>query len=510
MLETEIRFAVPRDLDSTVERFLFSAASGGTEFNRTTYFDTPDSLLWRNGIECRVTATGAGFRQTVKNRVAGGSAFWRNEQEICIDVEQPYLPMLQAAVANDIAGRLAPGSIHPRFRVEINRRRKVVGGGEFPVEANHDVGCIIDGDRAIEFDEVEVKSRRGASGFTETCLDFLDGAPCGLQTEGRAARGFRLLTGEPPAPVHAEFVHVPPETPTPEAISMILRGAFAQALANQAALIRTGHPESIHQMRVGLRRLRSVLSAFAPVLALSETDGLIAATKTLFARLGEIREADVFATETIETIPDALIAGRARDTLLREVRRYRDGTYADVIETIGGPEFARFAVRWHQWIEGERWLRDGNPVDRLMIRRPISQFAEGRLDEMRGKLLRRGRRASRGTLEDWHRLRLAAKKLRYAGEPLLLVQHAEPDGGGKARLTKSMARLQDDLGQFNDMCNVAPFLRRVAEKVPPRSRHGFDEAAAFCTGWSHAEASHAVDRLARTWKKFESVHGSAF
>ncbi|MCB1958738.1 MAG: CHAD domain-containing protein, partial [Rhodocyclaceae bacterium] len=166
------------------------------------------------------------------------------------------------------------------------------------------------------------------------------------------------MTGEKPTPVTAPKVRIAPDMTVPEAVSATLHAAFAQVLANHAALIQAGQPESIHQMRVGLRRLRATVSAFEPVLDLKDAKSLLAETNRVFSRLGDIRDADVFLTETASVIPADPSGPRGRELLLREVGRFRERAYKDIVAYAAGPDFARLTVRWYGWIEGDAWLRD--------------------------------------------------------------------------------------------------------------------------------------------------------
>ena len=498
MIEAEIRFSVPRDHDATVKEHFPDAA----EFNRAVYFDTPDHRLWKSGVECRIRENGKGRRQTVKKRIPGSPAFAREEHEIPVESLELNASHLEAVLPPVLRGEAA--RLAPVFSTDVKRSKRVIERRDDVVEAVHDRGRIAANGKSLEIDDVEHELRRGAPrSLADACLAFLELAPCGLETQGKAARGFRLLTGEPSAPVLAETVRVPPSTAIPEAAAAMMRSAFAQVLANHAALVQTAHPEAVHQMRVGLRRLRSTLSAFGPVLDVSGAAGMLAAAKSLFSRLGDVRDADVFAAETAASFPKDLLDGKLAKVLMEEVARFRERALADAIDLLAGPEFARLTVRWHGWIEDGEWLRDERPVDRLLARRPVGEFAATRLANMHRRLVKRGRRALKGDIDDWHNARIAAKQARYAGAPLLQV--LDEDGRGARRYSKRLARLQNDLGKFNDMCNVAPFLLRVRETVPEHAKADFVEAAAFCSGWSGAEVVRAVSRLGESWKKFEAA-----
>ncbi|MCA8927993.1 MAG: CHAD domain-containing protein, partial [Alphaproteobacteria bacterium] len=374
----------------------------------------------------------------------------------------------------------------------------------------YDRGRITAGPHGQAIHELELELKQGSDAdLADAVLAFLDRVPAGLQTLGKAARGFQLATGDTPQPVFQEKQRISADTVLPEAVALILRSAFAQALANQAAVVATEAPEAVHQMRVGLRRLRSIVAAFRPVLDLSATGDLLERTKAFFSLLGDVREADVFLTETVDTFPQSHGGGERHAVLVREVERFRDQARKRMIAHAAGPEFARLALGWLRWIEGGDWLRNDQPLDRLLQTRPVGAFAAGRLESLTRKLVKRGHRALTGSVDDWHAARIAAKKLRYAGGPLLTVVDHEAGLKGTAqgsrRATKRLARLQDELGRFNDLCNVPLLLDRVAASVPPGSRPAFAVAAAYCGGWCDARVAHAIPRLETTWQAFEAA-----
>lgn len=503
MAEVEIRFAVPHDLDARVARLYAASPARTVEHNETTYFDTPDLALWRRGIECRIRQGDAGLRQTVKAPVPGGAAFARAESELRLTDNQLNFGHLRTAIP--AAADLDLGALRPVFRAHVERQRRLIERNGAEIEAAYDQGTLVSDRQSLAIDDVEHELKHGGhDGLANSCLDFLDEAPCGLQTQSKAARGFRLVTGDAPVVALAEPLHLPPDTAIPDAIRAMLRSAFAQVLRNHAPLIETSDPEAVHQMRVGIRRLRAVLSAFSPVLFLGAAEDLLSETKAVFAQLGDVRDADVFLLETLPRMPDGEQDEGARRTLQREVERFRRRTRAASVAYFTGADFARLAVRWQGWIESGRWLRDDRLVDRLLKTRPVHEFASARLARMTRKLLRHGHRARSGAIDDWHRVRIAAKKLRYAGDPLKALLD-DSEKRGRTRIRK-LAALQDDLGVFNDMCNVAPFLQRVRGGVPQGARPAFAEATAFCAGWSEAEAAHAVAHLEKTWKKFEAAN----
>ena len=510
MAETEVRFALTPPLAQRLKRHHLQDARGPAEQNETVYYDTPERLLWQHGAEFRVRRNAKGVKQTVKYQAGAEALFAREEAEIELPTAVPDTDHLHASIPASLSARIAGQVLEPVFQTSVTRRKTVFAQGTSQIELAYDQGRITAGAGNMPIHEVELELKDGCdTDLADAALAFLDVVPAGLLTQGKAARGHQLAAGAKPQPVFQDKQELEPSTVLPTAIAAMLRSAFGQALANHAPLLETDNPEAVHQMRVGLRRIRSILSGFRPVLDLSGAEGLLNETKAFFALLGDVREADVFLTETIETFPPDHGGEERRAILEREVDRFRNRVRRDAQDFAAGPAFARLALGWLRWIEGGGWLRHAQPLDRLLQNRPVGQFAAGRLASMNKKLQKRGHRALTGTVDDWHEARIAAKKLRYAGGPLLAVVDdsgsLERTAKGTPRTTKRLAKLQNELGRFNDLCTVAPFLERVTQGVPARSRRRFDTAAAYCSGWCDAQVQYAIPRLEARWEAFEAA-----
>lgn len=510
MTETEIRFALSPALAERLERRYLAENAGTAEQNETVYYDTPGRLLWRHGAEFRVRQNANGIKQTVKYRTDEANPFARHEAETSLPSPVPDTVHLRTSLPPALAALTEGEVFEPVFRAIVTRRKLTFPQSGSRIELAYDRGEIAAGSRTIPMLEAELELMEGSDAdLADAALAFVAAVPAGLLTQGKAARGYGLATGAQPKPAYQDKQELAPATPLPEAIAAMLRSGFVQALANQAALLATDEPEAVHQMRVGLRRMRSIVSAFRPVLDLSGAGALLQETKAFFTLLGDVREADVFLTETVARFPAEHGGAERHAVLVREVERFRVQARKRAKDYAAGPAFARLALGWLRWIEGGSWLRHEQPLDRLLLTRPVSQFAAGRLTKMQKTLHKRGHHALRGTVDDWHEARIAAKKLRYAGGPLLAVLDEDGElartAKGTPHATKRLAKLQDELGAFNDLCTVAPFLERVADTVPARARQEFAVAAAYCSGWCDAQVQHAVPRLEARWKDFEDA-----
>ncbi len=442
------------------------------------------------------------FIQTIKSADNAGSPWVRHEHETPVASFEPSRAHLLEHLPGRDGADATFGALRPIFETRLTRRRLSCTRQDGTVEAVFDQGNITAAGRSSPILEVEHELKVGKpSALSRSCLEFLERSPCAIGTEGKAARGYRLWRGGEAQPVYHKKLRVVPEMQLPEAFHKILNDSFSHTLANVPALADTGVAGSIHQMRVGLRRMRSALYAFKPILDQSGAGDLAVGIKRFFALLGDVRDADVFLSDVLPTIPNDVLPMRSRRLLIRLSETHRAVALSRLQASLASEGFARLVVEIDTWIEGRTWLAATRPIDRLLNDRRIGEFAAARLRNMHRKFIKLGRRAVNGTLEDWHQVRIMSKKLRYAGQPLLAALHDDAVPG----YAKNLARLQETLGHINDAHNVRAYLDNIRRSVPARSDSAFAEAAAYCIGWGAASAQAASRVVADGWRDFEAT-----
>src|SRR4029078_8158040 len=164
--------------------------------------------------------------------------------------------------------------------------------------------------------------------------------------------------------------------------------------------------------------------------------------------LGGRAEGDVFVAQTLLPLAAADLGKTLESVLRREIAAFRAAAYERARTELTSAEFARLVVQLNDWIESKNWLKADRPIDALLVERAAEDFAVPRIRALHGKLLRQGAKARCGTLDDWHRTRIAAKRLRYAGEPLFQALAPKID---TERLSKQLRRLQNFLGRLHDL-----------------------------------------------------------
>src|SRR5262245_35345978 len=497
--ETEIKFAVEkgRKTEGMGEGTLHPATY------ETLYFDTDNLDLRRHRVELCVRKRDGQIIQKIKTRQANGGLIGCQSHEIVLSDLEPNLEHARALFAPDLRDLISRAALKPRFRTSFSRISRQFATDSCLTCASFDEGCIEANGRSELISEVEFKLKGGRlESYTQECLSFLAEVPAALLIESKAARGYRLAAGELPHAVGAPHLVVPWNLPMPKAIMRILHHGFQHFLDNYPAVTLAGEPEGIHQMRVAMRRMLSAIRMFAPVLRLEDTRALFQALKTIFSQLGGVREADVFITEMLPPLGAAGLGKTLESVLRREVAAFRAAAYQRARAQLTSAEFARLVVQLNDWIESRNWLKAERPIDVLLVERATEDFAVPRIRALHAKLLKEGAKARYGTLDDWHRTRIAAKRLRYAGEPLFQILAPNID---TERLSKQLNRLQNSLGRLNDLQSITPFLARVRLHVQGRSRRNFEAAEHFCRGWAGVAAANLVDHAEEAMRGFERI-----
>jgi inorganic triphosphatase YgiF len=500
--EIETKFAVDASYKPQVLAGL-GDAPGPLATYEAIYFDTDHLDLRRHQVELRLQYSNGQIVQRIKARAHNGKIFaWQSHKLVLSDL-QPNIDHARAFLPAIMRDAISLSALRPRFNTCFSRISHQFANAACTTLTSFDEGYIEAAGRSELISEVEFELKGGRLGsYTEECLSFLDRVPAALLVESKAARGYRLASSELPCAVSAPHIVVPWNLPLPEAIMRILRHSFQHLLDNHPAVTLSGAPESIHQMRVAMRRLRSAIRMFNPVLRLEEANGLLEGLRAFFSRLGEVREADVFIGETLPSITRAGLWEKLESVLREEITSFRDGIYREARGELTSPEFARLVVQLNNWIEGGNWLKAERPIDSLLIERATEDFVVPRIRARYSKLLKQGSKARHGTLDDWHRARIAAKKLRYAVEPLFGVLAPKID---TKRFSKQLSRLQTSLGRLNDLQTITPFLARVRPHVQGRNRRNFEAAEHFCRGWSGAAAAILIDHAEEGMKGFEKI-----
>lgn len=449
---------------------------------RSVYFDTPDRALAGAGLSLRIREARGKRIQTVKQADQGTAGiFARPEWERPVSDDSPVLDD-----ANPVAGILAGrgARLAPVFAISTTRRTWTLDEGGARIEAVIDRGEIAAGDRQSPLCECELELVSGPPAALFALARRLGAvAPVKLGVLTKSERGYRL-TGALPVAVKAEDVALDPGMTAAQAFQRIVLSCLRQFRLNEDLLLAARAPEPLHQARVALRRLRSALTIFRPMLGVS--DALLREElRWLAGALGDARDLDVL-------LPRAP-AGPLQD----RIRAGREAAYDAVAEALASDRARALMLDLAEWIHGGDWLAD--PGAQHVREEKAQDFAAAALSQFRRKVKKGGRDLSQLADEARHDLRKDAKKLRYAAEffaPLFAGDRRK----GRKRFGAALEAFQDHLGALNDLAAAPMVLDRLGLADAPGAADLVQAAdrAALLTA---AEETHrALVRAERYWR----------
>ena len=435
------------------------------------YFDTPDRVLAQARMALRLRRIGGRWMQTLKVAGTSGAAFsQRDEWEMLLAAPRLALGRLRdtplAAIGSPraLAHRLAPVFV-TSFRREI-RQLTLADGSR--VECAIDTGTIQSGrgkeKKNARISEVEFELKAGDASALLRFVHRLahDVAMLPLPSS-KAERGYALANSAETLPAKAQLPLVTACTPVRTHLSRVV-AACQRAVLLDAHVLHASREaagvdgpgvdtEFVHQARVAVRRMRSALRTFRPVLGKRRFETINATLRDIGQVFGAARDWDVFCDQTLARI--ARIVGdddageAAMQALREEARRQRQQAH----------------VRLFDYLHSSKAGSDAIGIERFLLRfdecggKPLGDLAPRWLEQHQRCVVDRARRIATLDDEARHRLRIDVKRLRYA----LDLLDALYDGDDVRRYRKALSELQDELGALNDAVVAQGLMQAMGE-----------------------------------------------
>ena len=265
------------------------------------------------------------------------------------------------------------------------------------------------------------------------------------------------------------------------------------------ALVHRFAPDSVHQMRIATRQLRSALATFRPLLVRESTELVRFDLGWLGGLLGLVRDAEVERQRLAK-----LVANESAELVIGPVAERLDAHFAVIYRNA------------HQQVlealSSERYLKLLEALDILVGELPLKSAAAELAEEAMPKLVRRDwERLSRafaaaehappGPLRDLflHETRKAAKRTRYSAEAVIPIV-----GRRAEKFARAAKKLQTLLGEHHDSVEFRAVLLQVAAEAH------LDGQDSFTYGRLHAieqaRAEGIEKQLSMTWSRIAARH----
>jgi CHAD domain-containing protein len=231
--------------------------------------------------------------------------------------------------------------------------------------------------------------------------------------------------------------------PCETAFRVVAHRYLGDLTANHDATCK-GDPVALHQMRVALTRLRTVIVFFTPMVADSQRTPIRDGLKWLNAHLGAVRDLDV----AIERL--GAIGKRPKAALYR--RSWGDkraDSHSLLAQALQSARYRRLIRDASAWVENGPWsARRGAPAARERAA-PVAEYGVEKLARWQERLLKKSGKLLKMDAEKRHRLRLLNKKLSYSIEAMEDLRSDKKFSHLQAGL-KYLRKAQRTLGQLND------------------------------------------------------------
>ena len=438
----------PRDL--ATNGLALGVEERGSRTLTATYHDTEDLRLARWGATLRYrTGEGRSGRWTLKLPDAGlGSRteldFRGSPQKVPDEVHRLVVALVRSA------------PLKPAAKLRTRRRTWALtdSEGEVAELVDDDVSVLEGRVVAARFREVEIEARSATLAQLEEIARALKkgGAVPGDQIP-KAVRAFGPRAQAPPDVPVSDPVR--PGDPAAGAVRAVLLDGTRRVMRHHAGVV-LGDAESVHQMRVGARRLRSDLRTFSSLVDEAWARAVTVNLAWLAGVLGEVRDLDVLgerlrghATRAADLAPmfDRLDDRReaCRDELLRALVSDRYVALLDgLVVSADDPPVTPPA---------------GAPCRKVLA--PLVAAAWSPLGKA-GRLLDES-----DAEEDWHRVRKKAKRARYAAEAA--ARCLGPAAKEARRFAAECESVQEVLGEHQDAVVARDTVTAMAKEIeaPP-------------------------------------------
>jgi inorganic triphosphatase YgiF len=494
--EVELKLALPSAdtadlLDVVLGLPMLNGLATKTVQLHNIYYDSQDQQLRQGLVALRLRRSGTArnpvWMQTLKTGAVSDSALSkRGEWESPVKGAALDLDVLMHTPWADLdPDGVLFANLVPCFVTAFDRNIWLVEGPEGSVvEVALDIGTIEAGDRSAAIAELELELKAGAPGsLFELAGQIAKHLAVIPASASKSERGYALAANRHCAALTAQPIDFEPTQELSSAAKLAMREMFSQFTGNLQLLQTSDEAEVVHQARIGWRRFSSATKLFRSgpgVVKRPDNAPLLPLRNALSA----LRDLDVARMEVLPQFAQAYVSGdsaRARAwqkmelALGKATSAQREATIKALMQPEVGSTLLEIA-NWLEFDEGLHHVSERTADTEVTLR----TWAKNKVKRLHGKLMKaRDTAREANSPEQWHHVRLIAKRVRYSIEA---VQSVLPKKRAQQWREQSL-RLQSKIGSSRDVVRASElvaslpvdkglvgFLRGVASQVETNAR----------------------------------------
>ncbi|MDQ6680599.1 MAG: CHAD domain-containing protein, partial [Pseudomonadota bacterium] len=387
----------------------------------------------------------------------------------------PVGKALRKALGGKVSG---DADLSMRYRTDVLRTKRVVRAGDAKVEVALDVGTIVAGEQSLPVCELEFELKSGdVSQLVALASQWAEKHGLWISTPSKAERGSRLSHGNPgPQPVKATTPAIDATASGQSFFAATLQSCLAQVLQNASGIAEATEEDEglVHQLRIGIRRLRTALRELQGIASGIDPDWEPVLQRT-FQELGDHRDLAIVVPAVRKELEAAKAPSFPDPEPLHRTRRptavVRDPVFQRTL-------FALIAF------EDRQARESGHAEAGIALRSVMAK----RLGHLRRRIARDGKRFAELETSQQHKVRKKLKRLRYLSEFTAPLFGAASVHG----FLDKWKDAQDALGEYNDQRIAVELFRSTAERDPN---------AWFVVGWLEARRPASVKRCSRALRE---------
>ena len=269
-------------------------------------------------------------------------------------------------------------------------------------------------------------------------------------------------------------------------LDLLLESEFtyctSDLLTNNSLLLEHYDPENLHQFRVTLRRLKSLLRFFKKEIPRREWKKANHIIELLIKPTSKVRDYDVFNANYIIPAFRENHASVERKNALNASNEKLTTLHEDTINTLSSKGYRQRIDELHNWATGHKWNSKSGSCKKLE-KNKFRSLVEKRLNKKFNKLARRTLKLNHLDKKNLHKLRIEAKELRYLIDIFRLYVKKS-----KRHLNK-LKNLQNNLGIVNDTYIAEQLMQEL------NAANYFNATSEYIKQQTYRQRAHCLESL---------------